>query len=389
MTSRSDATQLHQAPRPDASAVLLSLSASFALIGASVSMYGPLTPVLVESGLLPAAWGGAVVGAHSAGALAAVAACALATGPASLRWRPCVAALVLGGGGLVVATAANTVTVLAGAMLVGAGFGALASDLNGAALRRFTSGPVVVNGLNAAFGCGAIGAPLLLATTGARPTTAFAAVAALALLVAPLLAVTSERSGPGGAQPAAGVEVCQPARRTRPPSRRLVVVSAAAAVEASLVAWGASAVIADGGSTQAASAAMSGHFAVFVLARLACVPLAGRLSARVLLAGSVTLTAGSLVLLALGPSAALGLVAAGVVGAAFPNALLWSLERRDRQVSRTLGPPMVVMAAMVGGLVGPVGSGLVSEALGTRPLTVIAVVAAAAASAVLAQRAVP
>lgn len=40
MTSRSDPTQLQQAPRP-AAAVLLSLSASFALIGASVSCTDP------------------------------------------------------------------------------------------------------------------------------------------------------------------------------------------------------------------------------------------------------------------------------------------------------------------------------------------------------------
>ncbi|WP_380164726.1 hypothetical protein [Jannaschia sp. R86511] len=369
-----------QGQRP--AAVLLSLSASFALIGASVAMYGPLTPDLISSGVLPAAWGGAVVGAHSSGALVAVAACAAATGPASLRWRPPFAALVLASGGVVIATATGAAEVLAGAVLVGAGFGTLASDLNAAAVRRFTNGPVVVNGLNAAFGCGAVGAPLLLATTGARPASAFAALAVLALACAPLLALTAERESRTQPTPVA-VRGVRPVRPAYPPWRRLVLVGAAAAVEASLVAWGANAVIAAGGSVAAASAAMSGHFAVFVLARLACVPLSGRQSPQRLLAGSLTLTAGSLGLMTLGPSAAVGLVAAGVIGAAFPNALLWSLAPADRRISPALGTPMIVMAAMVGGLLGPLGSGLAAAALTTGPLTVTAVLAAVVAAALL------
>jgi len=168
----------------------------------------------------------------------------------------------------------------------------------------------------------------------------------------------------------------------------LVVVGAAAATEGSLVAWGVDAILADGGSVAAAAAAMSGHFAVFVLARLVCVPLSARLSPRVLLTGSLTLTAMSLAVIAIGPEAPLGLVAAGVVGAAFPNGLLWSLEPRCRPVSRTLGPPAVIMAAMVGGIVGPLSSGLAGDSLGTTPLAVTAVLAGAVSVALLTSTAI-
>ena len=167
--------------------LLLSASVAFVAIGASQAMYGPFYGVLRDVFSLSASRVALTTTFHFMGgtiALLASSAIVRRLGGVALAL---VAAVMLTLGFVVVAVAPRFVLVLAGALLLGLGFGGL-QILNFVITRVFTAHrAAALNLLNAMFGIGAIVAPLSAApfvTAGLyRPLFWIAAVLSVAVFV--------------------------------------------------------------------------------------------------------------------------------------------------------------------------------------------------------------
>ncbi len=325
-------------------------SLTFVLIGAAAAIYGPALPAFARLLDVSEAQAGLLVSAHNAGGLIGLLAGAAFGG---LSARQSLGLLALGAG-LIAAGAGWAVTFL-GALVMGAGYGLVSAVFN----RRFltengTYGPAMVGFLNAVFGIGAIGGPLMLVALSGDPRLAYGVVAAVAVALIPF-------ARGGGLPPAA------PGGFRLLLSRPGILALGAAAVgfEVSLIGLGPTALVGGGITESRAAELASLFFAFFLLGRLSLVWAARRFAPLTLLAFGFA-SGGVLVALAsvLPPSAFFALAGASV-GVLFPSyfvAAAGILGTGDRAASMILAAAYigsVTLPAVTAGLLGGFGSTVV------------------------------
>lgn len=341
--------------------------AGFVLIGAYQSIYGPALPIYgLRYGLGPAATG-ALVSAHWVGALAGVALMALRL---RVQTRGALGLLVAGLG--VLALQGPWAAMLAGAAVAGMGYGLVSTLYNRAFLIGFgTRGPAMVGILNATFGLGAIGGPILLLAAGSAPAPAFALLAVAGLALMPFSPPAA------GAAPA----LAEGPLRLRP---ALLLGALAISCESALTGLGPSGLVARGVAEPQAAGLSSAFFAAFLGGRAALYWIAVLLPPRRLLA----LAALGVGLCALG-SATLAPGAFYVASGAFAGLLFPAyFVAATREMGDGPRASAVVLAAgLVGGVLTPVWMGAVMAATGPRVLfPLIACLALATAGGILAAR---
>jgi MFS transporter, FHS family, glucose/mannose:H+ symporter len=229
-------------------------------------------------------------------------------------------------------------------------------------------GPSMLALLNAIFGIGAIGAPLVFVWIGSDPQLAYLGVAALAV-------VTFIGTGRGGAT------VVSPAETGRFVPRPAILIFGALAIgmEACLIGLGPVALIALGTTEAQAAEALSMFFVAFLLARLALVGFASAIAPFTLFMLAVG-GAGILAALAAITGAPWLFVPMGAVAALFfPGFYMTGVAQmgEDARVAPTL-----IAAGLAGGIASPVLLGAVMVRAGdTAFFPVIALVALCTAGA--------
>lgn len=239
------------------SALLFAGIASFILMGAGQSIYGPALPAfsrLFDIGLGTA---GFLVTAHWIG-------CAFGVG--TMFWmgpratpRHVIAAMVLGS--VLVASSLNFEIVLLGAVVFGAGYGAATVVFNGRVLQVFgTGGTGILSLMNACFGIGAIGAPLLFVALSNAPAPTFGIFALVALAIWIFSGRVAQPATAATNTPKIPLKLDLPI---------LTFHALAIGTEASLIGLGPAALMAAGASEVWAAQLLSIFFIGFLLARVA------------------------------------------------------------------------------------------------------------------------
>ncbi|HVG47781.1 MAG TPA: hypothetical protein VM899_06555, partial [Rubellimicrobium sp.] len=171
-------TPADRAPSPGfASRLFLSGALAFLTAGAGPALYGVALPVWSNRFGLAAGEAGAILSAGGAGALVAV--LGGLAGLPGLGLRLGLATVALGT--TLLALAPSWGFLLAAGFVAGLGFGQVMAAVNRAFLRGFGErGPGMVGLVNAVYGLGAIGSPLLFLAAGGCPPAVYLAIAALA-----------------------------------------------------------------------------------------------------------------------------------------------------------------------------------------------------------------
>ena len=166
---------------------------AFLLVGASQALYGPAFPVLRDRFGLTAAEVGLVVSLHFLGSFATIALSGLILRRFGYRRTLVAGALVMGVGAALVAFQVSWLATLAGALLIGLGFGAVDVGMNLLFVRSFEEGSApALNLLNAMFGIGAVLGPVAVAVALPALFAPFFGVAVAAVLVAALMMRVAE-----------------------------------------------------------------------------------------------------------------------------------------------------------------------------------------------------
>lgn len=340
--------------------------ATFVMMGAGQSLFGPVLPVYVrdfslsetEAGLFVALlWVGCFLGVglmYFKGAL---------IGP-----RHTLAVMAAGSG--VMAVSPIWVLTLLGGVLFGAGYGMATAVFNPRVMRAFgAKGPSMLSLLNATFGVGAIAAPLVFVWLGSDPAWAFGGVAA-AILGIWLFA------GPAGRE---GVAPTGAIKAFKPHWGILGFGAIAIGMEASLAGLGPTALIRAGVAEETASQLLSAFFVVFLLARVVLIFVAHRVQPFVLFTlavASAAVFALGAVFLAPGPF----FVAMGAsTGLFFPGFYVTASGKMGEDLRV---PPTIVASGLVGAICTPLLLAPLSAGLGDRGFFVLVAVILVAATAV-------
>jgi hypothetical protein len=323
-------------------------SASFVLIGAAVALYGPALPAFARQNGIGLAEAGLIVSAHNLGGLGGLAVSAL-FGIASARLA---LALLAAGAGLIAAGLGWPVT-LAGAAVLGSGYAMVTAVFN----RRFLletgpRGPAMVGLLNAVFGFGAIGAPLMFVALGSAPGLAFGAVALAMAALVPLAT-----PGPAG-DPVQNLAAAPALRRPGV----LLLGAAAVGLETALIGLGPAALVARGLDETGAAAMASAFFVCFLAARGALFWLAGRFPPLALLAAGFGLAGGFAALATALPPALFYVGIGAATGLLFPSyfvaatAHLGTGPRASALIVAAANIGAIVLPALAAGAIGLAGS---------------------------------
>ena len=160
--------------------LLIAGLATFVLMGAGQSLYGPALPAFSRLFSVTIATAGLLVSAHWIG-------CAIGVGGMFFvgpRVSPRHVLLMMGIGAAVIATGAGWWTTVLGAVIFGIGYGCATVVFNPRILRAFGErGTAMLSLLNATFGIGAIAAPLVFVALGNNPATTFAICAGMAAVI--------------------------------------------------------------------------------------------------------------------------------------------------------------------------------------------------------------
>jgi MFS transporter, FHS family, glucose/mannose:H+ symporter len=327
-------------------ALLITGILTFILMGAGQSLYGPALPAYARDFGLSLGAAGLLVSAHWVG-------CALGVGSmfalgAKVTPRVTVVIMALGAG--LLATGFSWAVTLLGGLVFGAGYGCATVVFNPRMLKAFGArGPAMVSLLNATFGIGAIGSPLVFVAMGNNPLPTFAFCTLLALGIA----VFAGAAGRGGAVVA---QAQSEGFRLHWPVLGFAVI--AIALEATLIGLGPAALIKAGESETHAAQLLSAFFLAFLAARLGLSFVAHLLPAFTLF--TLAMLGASLSALAcamLPPSA--GFVTMGFfAGMFFPSEYV-TASRKMGDHPRVA--PAIIAAGLVGGVLAPL---LVSPFLG-------------------------
>ncbi len=155
--------------------------ATFVLMGAGQSLYGPALPAFSRAFGVTIGTAGLLVSAHWVG-------CAMGVAGMFFQGRhvtPRHVVILMGLGAALIATGLGWWTTVLGAVVFGCGYGCSTVVFNPAMLRAFGArGPAMLSLLNATFGVGAIGAPLVFVALSNDPALTFALCAGLAAVIA-------------------------------------------------------------------------------------------------------------------------------------------------------------------------------------------------------------
>ncbi len=311
--------------------------ATFVMMGAGQSLYGPALPAFSRLFGVSLAEAGVLVSAHWVG-------CFLGVGLMYLRGggitpRHALAAMAVGAAG--VAALAGWWATIASAVVFGAGYGLSTAVFNPRVLRAFgTYGPSMLSMLNATFGIGAIAAPLIFVALGSDPRWSFGLTAALA-------AVIWLFAGPAGRVAAAPPGAV---RAFRPHWGIMAFGAVAIGMEACLIGLGPSALIRAGVAEARAAELLSAFFFVFLAARVALIFVAHRVAPFLLFTLALAVAA----LCALGTvfiSPAVFFVAMGApAGLFFPGFYVTASGKMGEDLRV---PPTIIAAGLVGGIGAP------------------------------------
>jgi MFS transporter, FHS family, glucose/mannose:H+ symporter len=323
--------------------------ATFVMMGAGQSLYGPALPAFSRLFAVSLAEAGVLISAHWVG-------CFLGVGFMYLKGAhvtPRHALAMMAAGAALVAALASWWLTIAGAAVFGAGYGMSTAVFNPRVLRAFgTFGPSMLSMLNATFGVGAIAAPLIFVAVGSDPRWSFGLTAALAVAVWLF-------AGSAGRTPTAPEGAVRP---FRPHWGIMAFGLVAIALEACLIGLGPSALIRAGIDEATAAELLSAFFVVFLLSRVALVLVAHRIGSFALFTGSIVLTA----LLALGAiflSPAVFFVAIGApAGLYFPGFYVTASRKMGEDLRV---PPTIIASGLVGGITGPLVLAQVMERMGS------------------------
>lgn len=347
--------------------LLISGMTAFVLIGSAQSLYGPSLPVYMRDFALSQKSAGVLISAHWVGAFIAVATMILR--PRLLSAPLSLILMALGAAAL--ALQPTWVLMLAGAVVLGAGYGAVAAIFNPRFLHAFGArGPSMVGLLNAIFCVGAIGAPLVLLQFANDPRWVFGLIAVVSVVVAPFA------GGRGASGPAVSPDLYAGLR-----PGILVFGALAIGFEACIIGLGPSALVISGLSEDRAAQLTSLFFVAFLLARLSLIwvaPLLRPFNLLILaLIGEGVCALGAFML-----SPGLFYVLAGVfVGMNFPAFFVCAVERlgNDPRIG-----PMIIASGLVGGITAPILVGAVLALTGEGGLfALLAILALATSGAAL------
>lgn len=323
--------------------------ATFILMGAAQSIYGPAMPALARAYGLSLGTAGLVVSAHWVGCFAGVGVMYLYGRHITPRHVMAVMAL----GAFVIAAGLGWAVTLLGAGLFGMGYGGATVVFNPRVLKAFgTRGPGMLSLLNACFGIGAIAAPLVFVALGAQTGLTFGLIAALCAVVC----LAAGGAGQTTAPP-------PPTGRFRPAWPILTLGALAIGIEAMLIGLGPAALIAAGETEGRAAQLLSLFFAAYLGARVVLVFTAHRIAPftlfiAVMSGATVMAIAAALI------SPAVFFVGIGAcTGLLFPGFYITAqgLMGDDPRVT-----PTIIAAGLVGGIAAPLLMTGVLEALGER-----------------------
>jgi hypothetical protein len=311
--------------------------ATFIMMGAGQSLYGPALPAFSRIFGVSLAEAGMMVSAHWVGCFLGVGLMYLKGG--GITPRHALAAMAVGAAG--VAALAGWWATIAAAVIFGAGYGLSTAVFNPRVLRTFgTYGPSMLSMLNACFGIGAIAAPLIFVALGSDPRWSFGLTAALA-------AVIWLFAGPAGrveAGPAGEV------RPFKPHWGILAFGMGAIGLEACLIGLGPTALIQAGVTETTAAELLSAFFVVFLVSRVALIFVAHRVEPFVLYTGAIAVTA-CCALGAATVSPAVFFVAMGApAGLFFPG---FYVTASGKMGSDLRVPPTIIASGLVGGIGAP------------------------------------
>jgi MFS transporter, FHS family, glucose/mannose:H+ symporter len=330
--------------------LLIAGVATFVMMGAGQSLYGPALPAFSRIFDVSLAEAGVLVSAHWVGCFVGVGFMYLKGG--SVTPRHALAAMALGAA--VVALLASWWVTIAGAVVFGAGYGMSTAVFNPRVLRAFgTFGPSMLSMLNATFGVGAIAAPLIFIALGSDPRWSFGLTSALALAIW----IFAGPAGRTGAAPAGVV------RAFRPHWGIMAFGAVAIGLEACLIGLGPSALIRAGVAEARAAELLSAFFVVFLLARVALVFFAHRIAPFLL----YTLAVAAAAAFALGAvflSPAVFFVAIGApAGLFFPGFYVTASGKMGEDLRV---PPTIIAAGLVGGIGAPLITAPLMAGMGER-----------------------
>lgn len=318
---------------------------SFVLVGASQAMYGPALPGLTQTFNLQPGAAGLMVSVHNAGAVLGVLSAVPLARLAVARWRVGASFALLGLGALLVGAAFSWPLTLVGGLIIGLAFGALVGSINGLfAVGYGRRSPAMVNLLNAIFGVGAILSPLLFLLDFDRWTGPFFVLAGVTAVLTPLGLLMDDRL------PVAD-DAALPARKKRGVVLAfMVLLGLGVAVEASVVGYATTYLIAVGIPLEQATTANSLFFLLFTFGRLAAIPLSLRLRPHQIVFGSLLMTTSLLLAANVTGLAPVVVVLLGTsIAVYFPNCFNWA-----NAVSGTGGSTVYIMAGtLLGGALGP------------------------------------
>jgi MFS transporter, FHS family, glucose/mannose:H+ symporter len=320
---------------------------SFILMGAGQSLFGPALPAFARLFGIGTGQAGLLVSAQWVGA---------ALGVALMFWRgdsvtPRMALAAMTAGAAGIALSFGWWATVAATVVFGLGYGCSTVIYNRRFLILFgAKGPSMLALLNAVFGIGAIGAPLLFVALGSQPGLAYAGLAAMA-------AATFVIARPGA--PLVAAQAQGPGFRLRLPV--LTFVALAIGTEACLIGLGPTGLIARGVSETGAAEMLSAFFVAFLLARLVLVPMAGVIAPFPLLAGSMAAAAACAAAIAMGGPVWLFVPMGGFAALFFPAFYMSGVAQmgQDPRVS-----PVLISAGLVGGISSPLIMGGIMAQVG-------------------------
>jgi fucose permease len=349
-----------------------------AAVGFLLSLYGPAIPELRAAYGVGGGGSALVLSAHFAGAMTGIGWWGLDRRPSPWTWLV-TATVLLGAGGAGIALAPAWPLVLAAAFGLGVGFGVVVVEINVLFAEGFGSrATAMLNLLGACFGAGAVLGPLAVAAGGGyrAPFCAGALLAVVALALAHDLPRTARPRASGWERPPSGLV-----------GGFVVLCALYVGVESGVGGWETTSLRAAGAGQAAAASWTAGFWAAITAGRLLAIPLALRVPAPLLAAGSLLLAAAGLALAHLPALAPFAYTLTGLaLGPVFPTVLAWLAQAAPGSRGSTA---MVFAAAQVGGVVLPVAMGRLVDAGSPSviPTTVLVVALACLGATLLLRRA--
>jgi MFS transporter, FHS family, glucose/mannose:H+ symporter len=336
--------------------VLAAVAATYLLMGALASAYGPLLEHLSQRFAISLSVAGGVLSAHFAGALLGVIVSMWTMVTVPVRVSATVSVGCLGAGCAGVALAPSWPAFLAAAFVIGFGFGALDIGLN--QLVAHSEGPRttgVLNALNGMYGIGAVAGPILVSTFSAKHLAVlYGGGAVVATVLIPAVAGISGRLPFAPRRPAGrpGLLV----------GTFVIAYALYVAAETGVGGWMTSVLESVGQRSAVAATITSGFWLAMALGRLLVALVPPRVPESVIVITGSAIGAVALAVALVGPAAPVAFIVTGFAFAPiFPTGIVWLARLRPGD---SLATSWLFPASMVGGAIVPGGIGVVIARFG-------------------------